>query len=57
MKSINSADASLGNVIGGAVGGLTLLSLGYEGMGGILGLMGISAAVVYYFLTMDRAAT
>lgn len=57
MMSINSAAASLGNVVGGAVGGLTLLSLGYEGMGGILGLMGISGAVVYQFLTMNRVAT
>jgi len=55
MMSINSAAQSLGSALGGAVGGLALLSFDYEGLGSILGVMGIVAAMVFHLLTIDPA--
>lgn len=53
MMSIDSAAANSGSALGAAVGGLALLSFGYEGLGLVLGMMGIIAAIVYYLLTTD----
>jgi predicted MFS family arabinose efflux permease len=53
MMSINSAAMSLGNAVGSALGGLTLILYNYEAMGAILGAMGIVAAAVFYLLAKD----
>jgi len=53
MMSINSAAISLGGALGAAVGGLALDLFSYDAVGLILGAMGLVAAVVFYFLTMD----
>jgi len=54
MMSINSAALSLGNALGSALGGLALVLFNYEVMGSILGVMGIVAAILFYFLTIDQ---
>jgi predicted MFS family arabinose efflux permease len=51
--SVNSAAASLGSAIGTSVGGFALLNFGYKGLGFILGMTGIIAAIVYKFYTRD----
>lgn len=53
MMSIDTAAISLGSAFGTALGGLALLSFGYEGLGIALGVMGVAAAVVFYLLTTD----
>jgi AAHS family 4-hydroxybenzoate transporter-like MFS transporter len=53
MMSIDTAALNLGSAFGTALGGLALLSFGYEGLGIVLGAMGVVAAVVFYFLTTD----
>ena len=53
MMSINSAAANLGSALGGAVGGLALFCFDYEGLGSILGVMGIVAAIIFYLFTID----
>jgi predicted MFS family arabinose efflux permease len=53
MMSIDSAVISLGSALGTAVGGLILLSLDYEGLGIVLGAMGVISAFIFYFLTID----
>ncbi len=53
MMSIDSAVMNLGSALGTAVGGLVLLSLDYEGLGIVLGAMGVISAFVFYFLTID----
>jgi predicted MFS family arabinose efflux permease len=53
MMSIDSAVTNLGSALGTAVGGLVLLSLDYEGLGIVLGAMGVTSAFVFYFLTID----
>lgn len=57
MMSINSAAISLGGAIGAAVGGSTLDLFNYEALGLILGAMGLAAAVIFYFLTIDPSRT
>jgi predicted MFS family arabinose efflux permease len=51
--SMDSASVNLGSALGAALGGLALISLDYEGLGSILGALGIAAAFVFYFLTTD----
>jgi predicted MFS family arabinose efflux permease len=53
MMSIDTAAINLGSAFGTALGGLALLSFGYEGLGIALGVMGVAAAVVFHFLTID----
>ena len=53
MMSIDTAAMNLGSAFGTALGGLALLSFGYEGLGIALGVMGVAAAVVFYLLTTD----
>jgi predicted MFS family arabinose efflux permease len=53
MMSIDTAAINLGSAFGTALGGLALLSFGYEGLGIALGVMGVAAAVVFYLLTTD----
>jgi predicted MFS family arabinose efflux permease len=53
MMSIDTATINMGSAFGTALGGLALLSFGYEGLGIALGIMGVVAAVVFYLLTTD----
>jgi len=53
MMSVDTAAINLGYAVGTVVGGLALLSFDYEGLGISLGVMGVAAAVVFYFLTID----
>jgi predicted MFS family arabinose efflux permease len=53
MMSIDSAVLNLGSALGTAFGGLALLSFGYEGLGIVLGVMGVASAFVFQFLTND----
>jgi len=53
MMSIDTAAINLGYAVGTVIGGLALLSFDYEGLGMALGVMGVAAAVVFYFLTID----
>jgi DHA1 family purine base/nucleoside efflux pump-like MFS transporter len=53
LMSIDTAAIHLGSAFGTALGGLALLSFDYEGMGLVLGVMGVTAAVVFQFLTTD----
>jgi predicted MFS family arabinose efflux permease len=57
MMSMNSAAISLGNAAGSAVGGLILFLLDYGAMASTLGVMGIVAAIILHFLTIDVAST
>jgi len=53
MMSVDTAAISLGSALGTVVGGPALLSFDYQGLGMALGMMGVAAAVVFYFLTID----
>jgi len=53
MMSVDTAAISLGSALGTVVGGLALLSFDYEGLGMALGVMGVAAALIFYFLTID----
>jgi len=53
MMSIDTAAINLGSAFGTALGGLTLLSFDYEGLGIVLGVMGVAAAILFHFLTID----
>jgi predicted MFS family arabinose efflux permease len=53
MMSLFAAFSGIGAAIGAGVGGLTLILYNYEVLGMILGSMGIVAAVVFRFLTVD----
>ena len=53
MMSIDTAAINLGSALGTALGGLALLSFDYEGLGIVLGVMGVAAAIVFYLLTTD----
>lgn len=57
MMSVDSAAVNLGSAVGGAIGGLALLWFDYEGVGSVLGAMGILAALVFYFFATDPTRT
>jgi predicted MFS family arabinose efflux permease len=46
--SLDTAAINLGSAFGTAIGGAALLSFGYEGLGSVLGVIGIVAALVFY---------
>jgi predicted MFS family arabinose efflux permease len=56
MMSISSAATSLGSAVGAAVGGMALIWFDYDVLGIILGAMGIIAAIVFNFVTVDPAS-
>ena len=53
MMSLFAAFAGAGGAIGGGIGGLTLILYDYERLGIILGSMGIVAAIIFKFVTVD----
>jgi predicted MFS family arabinose efflux permease len=53
MMSIDTATINLGSAFGTALGGIALLSSGYEGLGIALGVMSVVAAVVFQVLATD----
>ena len=53
LMSLNNASVSLGQTLGIALGGYTLLNYGYGELGWILGAMGITASIIYQFFTHD----
>jgi predicted MFS family arabinose efflux permease len=53
MMSLDSAAISLGSAFGTAVGGAVLLSFDYEGLGAVLGVMGIVSALMFLFFAKD----
>jgi DHA1 family purine base/nucleoside efflux pump-like MFS transporter len=53
MMSIDTAAINLGSAFGSALGGLALLSFGYEGLGIALGAMSVVAAIIFYVSTTD----
>jgi predicted MFS family arabinose efflux permease len=53
MMSMNSAAISLGNAVGSLLGGLLLVMFNYEAMASTLGVMGIIATIIFFFLTID----
>jgi MFS family permease len=53
MMSLFAAFSGIGAAIGAGIGGLALILYNYEVLGMILGSMGIVAAVVFRFLTVD----
>jgi DHA1 family inner membrane transport protein len=53
MMSIDTAAINFGSAFGTALGGLALLTFDYEGLGIVLGVMGVAAAVTFYLLTTD----
>jgi predicted MFS family arabinose efflux permease len=53
MMSLNSAVARIGTVLGTAIGGFLLIVFGYELVGLVLGLIGITATVIYFVFTTD----
>jgi len=57
MMSINTAAVSLGSALGAAVGGWALILFSYQALSIILGLMGIVAALIFYFLVIDPTRT
>lgn len=57
MMSLTSAAQSLGSAFGAALGGVMLVLYDYLMMSSFLGALGIVAATVFYFLTVDPAET
>jgi DHA1 family inner membrane transport protein len=53
MMSIDTAVINIGSALGTMSGGLALLYLDYEGLGSVLGAIGIVAAIVFYLLAKD----
>ena len=53
LMSIDTALLNAGSAFGSTVGGLALLNFGYEGLGSVLGTIGIVAALVFYLLAKD----
>jgi len=44
---LDTAALNLGSAFGTVLGGAALLSFGYEGLGSVLGVIGIAAALVF----------
>jgi predicted MFS family arabinose efflux permease len=53
LMSLFAAFAGMGAAIGAGIGGLTLILYDYERLGIILGSMGIIAAIIFKFATVD----
>jgi predicted MFS family arabinose efflux permease len=53
MMSLDSAVINLGSALGTSVGGFALLSLDYQGLGMVLGVIGVVSALVFLLLTID----
>ena len=53
MMSLSYAFVSVGFAVGAAVGGLALILFDYEELGIILGSLGIVAAIIFRFVTVD----
>jgi predicted MFS family arabinose efflux permease len=51
--SLNSAVARIGTVLGTGIGGFLLIVFGYELVGLVLGLFGITSAFIYHVFTTD----
>ena len=57
MMSLTSAAQSLGSALGAALGGSMLVLYNYRIMGSALGALGIVAAIVFYYLSIDPTRT
>jgi len=53
IMSLSTAMLNLGSAFGTAIGGLALSSFGYEGLGSVLGAMGIAAAFAFLLFTRE----
>lgn len=53
LMSVDAAAVNLGSALGAAVGGVTLIAFGYEGLGGALGLLAVVGAIIVSFLAVD----
>jgi DHA1 family inner membrane transport protein len=53
LMSVDAAAVNLGSALGAAVGGVTLIAFGYEGLGGSLGLLAVVGAIIVSFLAVD----
>jgi DHA1 family inner membrane transport protein len=53
IMSIDYALINVGSALGSIVGWLVLSAFNYEGLGGVLGAMGILAGIVFGFLAID----
>lgn len=53
LMSLSYAFVGVGSAIGAAIGGFTLIFYDYEELGIIMGSMGLIAAVVFRFITVD----
>jgi MFS family permease len=52
VMSLYTVSLGLGAVVGSALGGYTLLSTGYAGLG-LFGLLSITSAILYHLFTID----
>ena len=57
MMSLNTAALSLGRVIGAAVGGFSLLFMGWGGVGVSMSVLGLVAFLLYSFIAVDPVAS
>jgi predicted MFS family arabinose efflux permease len=57
MMSLNTAALSLGRVIGAAVGGFSLLFIGWAGVGVSMSVLGLVAVLFYSFIAVDPVAS
>ena len=53
IMSMSTASLNLGSALGTSIGGLTLSSFGYEGLGTTLGAIGIAAAFVFLLFARE----
>jgi len=53
MMSLSSASMSMGDVIGGAVGGLLLIKFDYGVLGITFGAVAVVGALVFHFIAVD----
>jgi predicted MFS family arabinose efflux permease len=53
MVSAGTVFANIGQILGPVVGGAVLVLFSYQAVGLAMGAFGISAALIFYFLTRD----